>query len=246
MAILVLQHWNSGGPGRLGVTFRDHGFALDIRRPDLPAEKGGAKVPASIDGLDGMMILGGPQNVTDIDKYPWMQQEAELVRRAHAAGKPIIGICLGAQLIGHALGGKVEPRAEPALGFYPMSLTPAGQVETMMAGIAWNHPQLFSCGQSVTQLPPDSTLLAGTKLTPHQAFKVGLRTYAFQCHPECDRELTDILFKCSQDEAKALNLTVADLLAQADRDYAMYARQSDRLAVNLATYLFPVSSRMRV
>jgi GMP synthase (glutamine-hydrolysing) len=251
MPILVLQHWNSGGPGRFGVTLRDHGFSLDIRRPDLPLEKGGRPVPTTLEDLDGLVILGGPQNVTDIARYPWMQAEAALVQKAHAANKPIIGICLGAQLIGHALGGQVEPRPAPALGFYPMSLTTAGQLDTIMAGVAWNHPQLFSCGQAVTRLPPDSTLLAGTTLTPRQefnvgVFKVGLRTYAFQCHPECDREMTDVLFKCGMDDAGRLNLTLADLLAQADREYPMFARQSDRLAVNLATYLFPSSGRMRV
>jgi GMP synthase (glutamine-hydrolysing) len=246
MAIVVFQYWGPGMPGRFGVTLRDHGFKLDIRRCDLPPDKGGAPVPGSIDGLDGLLILGGPQNVTDIDQYPWMQQQCELIRQAHAAQVPIIGICLGAQMIGHALGGKVEPRVTPAIGFHPCQITVPGQTETIMSGLAWSHPQLFSCGQAVTQLPPDSMLLAGTKHTPHMAFRVGLRTYAFQFHPECDYPMAEALLRSSETELQLVGMSLGDALAQLKREYPMYARQSDRLAVNLATYLFPVSSRMRV
>src|SRR5262245_9817091 len=188
--ILVLQHSDKGSPGRLGATLRDHGFKLDIRRPDL-----GNALPPDLDDVEGIVILGGPQNVTDIDKYPWMQTEAAYLKLAHAAHLPVIGICLGAQLIAHALGGKVTPREKPSIGFYPVNITVPGQTETIMAGIPWDHPQLFSCGQQVATAPPGATVLAGTKTTPIQAYKVGLRTYGFLYHFECDRAAVDDLCK---------------------------------------------------
>jgi GMP synthase (glutamine-hydrolysing) len=122
------------------------------------------------------------------------------------------------------------------VGFDTVSLTPAGQTETMLSGIAWQHPQFFSCGQGVTKLPPGATLLAGTKATPIQAFKAGVRSYGFVYHFECDRPMLDVLAG-----AEARNIA-----AQAEAHYATYARLSDRLAVNIATYCFPVTKKLAV
>lgn len=245
MSILVLQHSDVVGPGRIGVTLRDHGFKLDIRRPDK-AQPGDKKnqVPGDLDNIHGVVLLGGPANVTDIARYPWMQREVELIKMAHAAQLPIVGVCLGCQLIGHALGGQVGVKeGGPDLGFFPMSINTTGQVETMLSGIAWNHRQLFSCSQEVKQLPPGATLLASTASTKNACFKVGLRTFAFQFHPECDREMAaDLLDDPPLMEAGRRG--AADLAAELDAHYEAYARLSSRLAVNLATYCFPFSRLM--
>lgn len=243
MAIIIFQHHDSGGPGRLGATLRDHGFTLDIRRPDLHPGCHRRGVPHDLDNVEGLLILGGPQNVTDIARHGWMQDEVGFLRACHGAELPVIGICLGAQLIAHSLGGSVAPRGTPLMGFDTVSLTPAGQTEPMLGGIAWNHPSLFSCGQEVKTLPPGATLLAGTTTTPHQVFRCGVRTYAFAQHVECDRAQAEALMReaCSVPGAGA---APADLGAQLDRHYASYARLADRLCVNLATLLFPLSRKL--
>jgi GMP synthase-like glutamine amidotransferase len=241
MAIIVFQHSDKGGPGRLGATLRDNGFRLDIRRPDLGGVKG---VPSDLDNVEGVLILGGPQNVTDIEKYVWMQAEVAFIKSAHAAELPVIGICLGGQLIAHALGGKVTPREKPAIGFYPVSVTVPGQTETIMSGIPWEHPQVFSCGQQVKDLPPGAMLLAGTKATPVQAFKVGLRTYGFLYHFECDRSGVDELMRECKRGMEVCGTTPGEVHVQADQQYATFARVSDRLCVNLATYCFPLMRRL--
>lgn len=244
MSIIVFQHSEIGTPGRLGMTLRDHGFELDIRRPDLSRGLDHHRVPQDLDDVHGLIILGGPQNVTDIEKYPWMQQEAELIRQATAAQIPVLGICLGSQLIAHALGGQVGPREKPAIGFATMHLNTTGQIETMMSGLAWDQPQLFSCGQEIKQLPPGAQLLAGADGTKHVIFRAGLRTYGFINHFECDRAMLDALIKSSESQMPAAGLTPGEVRVQADQLYPMYARQSDRLCVNIATYLFPLRRRI--
>lgn len=239
MAILILQHSDIVGPGRLGVTLRDHGFRMDIRRPDR-----GDPVPADLDGIEGLVVLGGAMNVTDIGLYGWMQAEASLIKMAHAKQLPVIGICLGAQLIAHALGGTVAAKeGTPDLGFFPMSINTMGQTETLLAGMPWTHHQLFSCGQQVTQLPPGAMLLASTATTKNACFKAGIRTFGALFHFECDRPMTSALLGGDASFLTKTGKTVGDLEAEADKHYANFARVADRLTLNLVSTLFPQSRR---
>lgn len=236
MAIVVFQHGDHVGPGRFGVTLRDHGFSLDIRRVDLPPAKGGRPVPPDFDNVEGVLALGGVQNIGE--PHAWLNDEASYIKGAHERQIPVIGICLGAQLIAHALGGKVAPMQAPEVGFPTVSLNPVGQVEPLLGGIAWDSPQFSSHGYEITQLPQGATLLGSSKACKNQLFRVGLRTVGIQFHPECDRAMIDRF--CSDCTLMPrLGLTRADIAAQADKSYEMFARLSDRLAVNLVTLLFP-------
>lgn len=239
MRIIVLQHHEVVGAGRLGATLRDHGFKLDVRMPHLHPVGSGLGLPSDLDDVHGLVILGGAQNVTDIEKYPWMQAEAALIQRAHEVRMPIIGICLGAQLIAHALGGQVAPREKPAVGFYEMDIAIPGQTEPLLGGIAWKSPQLLSCGQEIKQAPPGATVLASTKNTKVVMFKAGIRTFGSLAHFECDRELVDKLLAASRADMPGAGTTEGECRVQADQLYPTYGRLSDRLCVNLATLMFP-------
>src|SRR5690606_32196483 len=172
--ILVIQHGKAQLPGRLGLTLRDHGFRLDVRKVALPPEQGGKPLPPDLDNVHGIVSLGGPQHVDE--PHPWMEQEKELIRAAHERQLPVIGICLGQQLIAQALGGEVARMETPEVGFHDLSLTFAGQTETILAGIPWESPQFFSHGYAVTKAPPEAAVLAKTALSPNAVFRVGLRT----------------------------------------------------------------------
>ncbi len=240
MAIVVFQHGDRVGPGRFGVTFRDHGFTLDIRRLDLPAAAGGRPVPKDYDNVDGVLALGGEQNIGD--PLPWLAEEAAFIKGAHERQLPVIGICLGAQLIAHGLGGQVAPMETPEVGFPIVSLNTTGQIEPLLQGLAWNTPQFSSHGYEIKQLPPGATLLGSSKACKNQVFRVGMRTIGFQYHPECDGAMiNDFCSGCTL--MPRAGLTQADVAAQADKHYEMFARLADRQCVNLATLLFPLSKR---
>lgn len=246
MAILIIQHWPTGLPGRLALTLRDHGFKLDIRRPDMPPGKDHKPLPTDLDNVQGLISLGGPQNVCDADikAHPWLAQELDLIRQAHRRELPVIGVCLGAQLIAHALGGSVAPMPKPEIGMHPVTINTTGQVEPVLAGIAWEHPQFHSHHWEVSKLPAGSALLASSKLCANQAFRVGLRTFGFQYHFELDREGIARHLASEKETLASMNLAVETALKHVDAQYEMFARLSDRLCVNLAMLLFPFQRRM--
>lgn len=244
MSIVVFQHGALCGPGRLGATFRDHGLKLEIRRLDV---LGAAGVPSDLDDVQGVITLGGDQNVGE--PHPWMQPELEFLRRVHESELPVIGVCLGAQMIACALGGEVGPmsgdQSGGEWGFCPVSLNPHGQTDPIFAGVLWDSMQFQAHGQEVRRAPAGATVLARSPRCAVQAFRVGLRTYAFQYHLECDRAMIEAIARDSAAALAGAGLTVADVLAQADRHYAEFARLADRVCVNLAAYLFPLSRRGR-
>ncbi|MBX3362208.1 MAG: type 1 glutamine amidotransferase [Phycisphaeraceae bacterium] len=239
MAIIVFQHSERGGPGRLGATLRDHGFKLDIRRLDVDGAKG---LPADLDNVHGIVSLGGPQNVGE--PHEWMAGEMELLRQAHARQLPVIGICLGAQMIAAALGGEVGPMERPELGMPLVSLNPGGQTETMLAGIPWDCPQFSTHGFEIKKLPAGAQVLGGSKQCKIQVFRAGIRTYGFQYHPEADMEMIRAYAAADGKFQERAGVTAEQVLAEAEKHYEMFARAADRLAVNLATYLFPLSRKL--
>src|SRR5215213_7690706 len=108
---VILQHVPYAGPGRIVPVFRDYGIPCDVRHLYK-----GDEVPTDLDELRVLVILGGPMGVADIGdtaRYPFLAKEVELLKRLIAADRPVLGICLGAQLIAHAAGAKVYPNVKP-------------------------------------------------------------------------------------------------------------------------------------
>ena len=238
MAIIVFQHSAVSAPGRIGTIFRDLGFKLDIRRLDRLGREG---VPPDFDNVHGVISLGGPQNVGE--SHPWMEAELAYLREAHRLQLPVVGVCLGAQLIAHALGGQVGPMERAEWGFTKVSINTFGQVETVLAGIPWDSHQFQAHGQEVKQPPPDSTLLASSALCKVQAFRAGIRTYGFQYHFECTREMIEQFVATDKGDMQRAGAAAGDIAAQLERHYDIFARSADRLCDNLAMYLFPLQRK---
>ena len=133
MPILVLEHSDRCRCGRLAAILRDHGgHVLDVRRLH-----DGDSIPQDLDGIDGVISMGGPMSPQD-DSQPWLESELRLLARAASMDLPVLGICLGCQLLARALGGEVEQRPEgPRLGWGEIDLTPDGQEDRLFAGLPW-------------------------------------------------------------------------------------------------------------
>ncbi len=234
MRILALQHHDLGSPGRLGSTLRDLGHRIDILRPDL-----GDSVPTSVDEFHAVIALGGPQNIdehaADPSRWPWLDREIALIRDAHSRAIPVIGICLGHQLIAAALGGEVSRMAAAQIGFHPTALTVAAHTDPIFAGVPWSSHQFCVNGREVTRLPAGAAPLAASPLCKVMAFRAGMRSYGFQFHFECDRPSIDAYLK---DERAHAGPSATD-------HYPAFERIAERLCDNLATYLFPPTFRDR-
>lgn len=138
----------------------------------------------TIAAADLLVILGGPIGVPDVADYPFVQTEIDLAAARIQAGRPTLGICLGAQIIAAAAGARVYPGPAKEIGWAPLQLTPAG-LASPLAPLAPDVPVLHWHGDTF-DLPPGATLLASTPLTPHQVFALGEHTLALQCHLEAD------------------------------------------------------------
>ncbi|HEX8915212.1 MAG TPA: gamma-glutamyl-gamma-aminobutyrate hydrolase family protein [Humisphaera sp.] len=111
--VVVLQHVAHEGPGRLIPILRDYGIPVEVRKVFK-----GDEVPTDLDEVRALVVLGGPMGVADVgsDKHPYLATEVETLKRMVAADRPVLGICLGAQLLAHAAGAKVYPNVKMAPG----------------------------------------------------------------------------------------------------------------------------------
>ncbi|SCZ65610.1 glutamine amidotransferase [Thiohalomonas denitrificans] len=168
------------------MAFEDLGVFADVFRTRglIPSTiDAGVDDLAPLEEADLAVVLGGPIGVYETDRYPFLKQELSLLEKRLAAGRPTLGICLGAQLIVRALGGRVYPGGSKEIGWGSVRLTEAGKhsclaaIETQPV-LHW-HGDTFDC-------PTGAQLLAGTELYPNQAFSYGSNVLALQFHAEAD------------------------------------------------------------
>jgi GMP synthase (glutamine-hydrolysing) len=177
----ILQHVAYEGPGLIAGQARRRGLRTDHRHLYR-----GDSVP-DVAEIGGLVVMGGPMGVADVEAHPHLKAETELLCAAAGAGLPVLGVCLGAQLLAGALGGEVFPAEEREVGPGTVTLTAAGRRDAVfgpaapsLAVLHW-HEDTFS-------LPPGAELLATSDRIVNQAFRAG-RSYGLQFHVELDAGL---------------------------------------------------------
>ena len=179
----VVQHVAFEGPGVLGAVLADHGFEVRVREAGIDSLHSEGMHDGSL-----LVILGGPISVNSYADYPFLHEEKRLIRRWIDAGKPALGICLGAQLIADVLGATVIPMPKPEIGYAPISLTVAGMQSALaplggMSVLHWHGEQMG--------LPEGARHLASTSAASVQGFAVGDRVLALQFHLEVQHGLLE-------------------------------------------------------
>ena len=173
--LLVILHQENSSTGRVGRLLREAGYRLDIRRPRF-----GDPLPRTMDAHDGAIVFGGPMSCNDDET--WIRQEIEWIGVPLRAGKPYLGICLGAQMLARHLGHKVAPHplGRVEVGFYPIRPTADGLQ-------AWPNlfpNKVYQWHREGFDLPAGATLLAEGDDFAAQAFRYGRGAYGLQFHPE--------------------------------------------------------------
>ena len=130
--------------------------------------------------------LGGPVAVYEAHRYPWITEELRLFERRLATRRPVLGICLGAQMLARVLGSRVFP-GQKELGWTPLVLTPEGETSAI-APLGPDNTSMLHWHGDTFDLPKNATLLASTEQVAHQVFSWERFVLAFQCHPEVRHE----------------------------------------------------------
>lgn len=171
--ILLVLHQENSTPGRVGTRLRARGYPLDVRRPRF-----GDVLPDTLAEHSGAVVFGGPMSANDTDKF--IHQEIDWLSVPLGEGAPLLGLCLGAQMIARKLGAQVTPHAEGEVevGFYALKATEAGKrILEWPDRVHHFHSEGFD-------LPAGATLLAEGDTFANQAFSYGPATFAIQFHVE--------------------------------------------------------------
>jgi len=195
--VYVLQHHAEETAGTLGDVLRERG--IEARTVHGYA---GEPVPRSLGDAAGMVILGGPMGGPDRHRYPFLDDEIALIGDALAQNAPVLGICLGGQLLAHALGASVGKAPRPEIGWFPLRLTEAARQDRLWAALPSPCPA-FHWHEDAFALPPGAALLASSALTPCQAFRSGASAYGLQCHLEVTDALIETWLRVWADELPA-------------------------------------------
>ncbi len=178
--VLLVTHSRAADAGVAASTLERLGFDATSACP-----RRGEPLPETADGFAGCVVFGGPMSANDTAGHPYLRDEMAWIEAALSADTPLLGICLGAQLVARVLGAEVRAHAEGVheLGYYPIEPTPDGHpfFPTRLHVCQW-HGEGFD-------LPREAVRLAEGVTFPNQAFRYGEAVYGLQFHPEVNREI---------------------------------------------------------
>ena len=181
MQVLIIKNVFTEGPG----TIADYLHAEKIPSTLCDLSTGDA-VP-DLSPFTHLVIMGGPMAVYEMDRYPYLKNEVQLISAAIKANKHVLGVCLGAQMVAHALGARVYAGERKEIGWYEVAITPEGMKDPLMSSLALDGKslaQVFQWHGDTFDLPSGAERLASSNLYPNQAFRYSDRVFALQFHIE--------------------------------------------------------------
>ncbi len=225
--VLAVQHVAEEPPALVAEILEAAGAALRV----VQVHRGDA-VPRSVAPLDGLVVMGGPMGVADAPRLAHLRDEMALLESALAAKIPVLGICLGSQLLAASLGARVAAAPEKEIGWYPVSLEPAAAADPLFAGVPDPFPALHWHGDAF-DAPRGSVPLARSERTRCQAFRHG-RAWGLLFHCEIGRTQLEGMVRSFDEELDSAGVSGDALLAGARRQGAGAARAGRILYGNWA------------
>ncbi|NME38598.1 type 1 glutamine amidotransferase [Enterobacter asburiae] len=199
MHIHFIIHEHFEAPGAYEIWGKNRGCSMRYSRVDQ-----GDPLPEDLESTDLLIIMGGPQSpATTLQECPWFDAQAEmrLIGRAIEAGKTVIGVCLGSQLIGEALGAAFCHSPEKEIGKFPVRLADAGKANPLFEDFG-HELNVGHWHNDMPGLTPQAKVLAYSEGCPRQIVQYGERVYGFQCHMELTPEVVELLIEHSQNDLR--------------------------------------------
>ena len=206
--LLVLQHHSCENLGSIAGALQLAHVAPRYIRSDA-----GEAVPAELGEAAGLIVMGGPQSVYEDDRFPYLRDEMRLIEDALRRERPVLGTCLGSQLLASALGAKVYAGERKEIGWFPVVLTDVAMTDPLFVGVPHTFIACHWHGD-VFELPRGAAHLASSALTRHQAFCHGKNAYGLLFHLEVSESQIAEMVTLFADELHAAGVDARALLTQ--------------------------------
>jgi GMP synthase-like glutamine amidotransferase len=180
MRVAIVENTRVTHHGLVGVALHERAALIDLYRPWT-----GQPLPEASDA-DALVVFGGEQAATDDDIHPYLPRLADLMAAYTAADKPVLGICLGSQILARAYGAENHLGTAPEFGWTDVTLTPEGRADPVLSALPATFP-VFQWHSDTFTLPEGAAHLAHSPTAAHQAFRIGRATYGTQFHFEASR-----------------------------------------------------------
>lgn len=224
--ILIIKHIGIEGPGSIGDFFRASAWRL------VTVELGeGQRLPSGLQGVEAVVSLGGPMSVYEEEKFPFLKEEDAFLKKALQEQVPVLGICLGAQLLAKACGAAIKKHEVREAGWQRIRLTEEGTADPLFEGLP---PKLlvFQWHQDTFELPTHGMLLAEGSACRNQAFRIGRNAYGLQFHIEVSPLVLASWAEAYKEEAQGLD--IKGMLIESYRVQEEFERQAQALCLNFA------------
>lgn len=182
MRVAIVENTRITHHGQVGVALHEAAALIDLWKPWADN-----RLP-STDGADALIVFGGEQSARDDHTHPYLPQLADLMAAYSAADKPVLGICLGSQLLARAFGADNHLGTAPEFGWVDVALTKAGRADPMLSAVPESFP-IFQWHSDTFSLPAGAVHLAASETAANQAFRIGRATYGTQFHFEASRSV---------------------------------------------------------
>jgi GMP synthase-like glutamine amidotransferase len=193
MQLHVLQHVVFEGPAHITRWAEQRGHRLSFTR-----FYAGDPLPFP-DVVEGVVVMGGPMGVYEEARFPWLRDEKKFLEAVLNSGKPVVGVCLGAQLLADVLGGRVYPGSQPEIGWFPVRCTPQGRQHPLLVGVP-DELTVFHWHGDTFDLPPGAVHLMESAAYAHQAFCWNDQALGLQFHLEMTPESVATLLRAASAE----------------------------------------------